>query len=248
MTEQNTIVGKPPREPPRYIPKSDEDAPKVEKYDKFFLLTYLPEDEMWLELQAHSKQIKRFAYALHDKDHWTEDVYQVNPETKEYVLDDNGLPLLKHKKGDPKEPHVHLYLELLNNQKRPVGTVANWFKEYHGENTFCRPVGKRQNENPGACWKYLIHDSKACREEGKFEYPPDIRITNDPQYFNRFDLPFQGDKILNALIDLEAGFTYRECCFKYGRDFILHAHHIIAMYERIKSQERAWEKDGTKDI
>lgn len=241
MTKENNIVGKPPREPPSFIPSSDEETSKEPKYNKFFLLTYLPEDEMWTELQAHSKQIKRFAYALHDKDHWTEDVYQVDPEIKEFVLDDNGIPILKHKIGDPKEPHIHLYLELHNGQNRYASAVANWFKEYHGENTFCRPVGKKENENPGACWKYLIHDSKKCREEGKYEYPPDIRITNDPQYFVRFDLPFQGDKILNALLDLEAGFTYRECCMKYGRDFIVNYHHIRGMLECIRAEERDYE-------
>lgn len=239
MPNNTEVFSKPPIEPPRYLPQDEEAEAKVKKYTSFFLLTYLPPDDVWLELQAHQSQIKRFALALHDKDTWNEDVYYVDPETKEYILDENGLPSVKYRAGSPKEPHVHVFLELKNNQKRTVSAVANWFKEFHGENTFCRSV----TSNPGACWKYLIHDSDECRREGKFQYTPDIRVSNDPQYFNRFDLPFQGDKILNALLDLEAGFSYRECCMKYGRDFILHAHHIRAMVELIKSQERSWEKN-----
>lgn len=235
MKKEITIVGKPRFEPPHYIPPPEEKEEK-KQYTKFFLLTYLPEDELWLELQRHSTQIKRYAYAVHDRDKWSEDVYHVDSETKEYILGDDGLPLLKYKKGDPKEPHVHLYLELENSQKRYVSAVANWFKECYGENTFCRPV----SSNAGACWKYLIHDSDECRKQGKFQYSPDIRITNDSQYFIRFDLPFQGDKILNALLDLQAGFTLRECCMKYGRDFILNYHHIKGMIESIKTEEETY--------
>lgn len=233
--KQKKTAEKPPRDPPKYSPSVDEteEKPKEKQYTKFFLMTYLPETEMWLELQAHSKSVKRYAYAYHDKDTWTEDVYKIDKETGETVLDDNGLPVVLHEKGTYKEPHFHLYLELHNNQKRYIGAVAKWFKEFHGENTFCRAVTK----NAGACWKYLIHDSDECRKQGKFEYEPSIRQTNDSSYFERFDLPFQGDATLNALLDLRAGFSVFECCMKYGRDFIINYSKIKTVLEEIHWEE-----------
>ena len=104
--EQKKPIEKPPREPPKYAPSVDEteEKPKEKQYTKFFLMTYLPETEMWLELQAHSKSVKRYAYAYHDKDTWTEDVYKIDKETGETVLDENGFPVVLHEKGTYKEP------------------------------------------------------------------------------------------------------------------------------------------------
>lgn len=216
-------VEKPPREPPKYIDDSleTEEKPKGKQHKCFSLLTYLPEDIMWLELQAHSKHIKRYAYAYHDKDIWVEDVFATDKDTGQILTNENGEPIVKHHKGEPKEPHFHLIVQL--NQPRYPGAVANWFTEYNNENTFCQPcIG----ESLARTWKYLIHDSKKCREDGKYIYEPSIRHTNDEAYFNRFDMPFNGDCVLNALLDLEAGVSVRECALKYGRDFIIHFRRI----------------------
>lgn len=227
------IKEKAPREPPTYSPTMpleeeqseaqpmQEDGNPKKQYKCFSLITYLPEDTMYLELCAHSKHIKRYAYAYHDQDMWVEDVYEIDKETKQTVLDENGQPKIKHKKGEPKEPHFHLILQL--TQPRYPQAVANWFKEFNEENTLCQPcIG----ESVARTWKYLIHDSKKCREQGKVQYDASIRKSNDFTYFNRFDLPFNGDIVLNALLDLEAGFTVRECAMKYGRDFIINFHKI----------------------
>lgn len=249
-----TIKEKPPREPPSYFPPAssdeipiedippneveeiDDEAPKrfdlTKQYTCFSLITYLPEDDMWLELQAHSKHIKRYAYACHDKDVWVEDAYEYSEDHSKILTNENGEPIIKHHKGERKEPHIHLILQL--TQPRYVGAVRKWFQEYHGENTLCQPC---YADSLARTWKYLIHDTAKAKKQGKVIYDPSIRKSNDFPYFNRFDLPFNGDSCLNALLDLEAGFTIRECCMKYGRDFIINFHKIIEVLGYINAQD-----------
>lgn len=249
------VKEKPPREPPTYYPQITADEKEMEfvpqtidvdadeesqprqydikkQYKCFSLITYLPEEDMWLELQAHTKHIKRYAYALHDKDIWVEDVFEIDKETKQIVTDENGQPIIKHHKGDKKEPHIHLIVQL--TQPRYIGAVANWFREYHDENTLCQPC---LGDSVARTWKYLIHDTKKSKKQGKVQYDPSIRKTNDFPYFNRFDLDFNGDACLNALLDLEAGFTIRECCMKYGRDFIINFHKIAEVLGYITAEQ-----------
>lgn len=85
-----------------------------------------------------------FAYALHDKDTYT---------------DDDELEDITHKAGEAKEPHIHAVLRFNNSYK--FSTVANWFELP----VACIRVIKTTFDTTCA---YLIHKN----DPKKFQYDP----------------------------------------------------------------------------
>lgn len=94
-----------------------------------FLVSYLPTlEDVQKVLDNKAKQIVSYAYIMHDKDFYTDDV----------IDKDTGDVL--HVKGELKPPHIHIYLRLVNN--RDVGEIRRWFEssDENGQKLIVCPV------------------------------------------------------------------------------------------------------------
>lgn len=82
------------------------------KTNKMFLVSYVPLDKIDEILTCKSSQLVSFAYILHNKDVYLEDVVR------------DGVVV--HHKGDKEIDHCHIYLNL-KMSREPV-EIINWFK------------------------------------------------------------------------------------------------------------------------
>lgn len=123
----------------------------------FFIMQYLKHPVTGEDLITEDKiqealdhrTIKRWAYALHDKDVWTE----------EDELEDSNHPA-----GHDKPPHYHVCIELPKNSTE-VNTIARWFG--------IPPNFVEIKRGHGAfldCVEYLTHEHPNQQEIGKHLY------------------------------------------------------------------------------
>ena len=123
--------------------------------------------------------IKNFAYIIHDKDIYSKEEEQQNPE---------------HKVGTLKSAHIHLLLKFDEQQPQKLECVSNWFGL---ANNF---VSKIQSNWDDACL-YLIHRNSP----NKYQYPVEEVISNF-NYKDFLETPTGGsmlDNILKRIVDGE---------------------------------------------
>ena len=165
----------------------------VSRARKFSCITYLSELQLKVCLCAHSNQIRCFAYAFHDKD------------TKE--------------DGSLKEPHFHLII--VTYSAHSVSAIRRWFGGYHDSNGEITTTGQVCTD-VYEMYDYLTHNTKQCREQGKYLYDKSIIVSNDTEGFFKASEESSFDTITLALESLLNGCDIHTLAKRYGRDFILH--------------------------
>ncbi len=185
---------------------SSSNAPP-KRFRNFALMTYLSAEQIEKVLIKHDRQLKSYAYCLHDKD------------INEF--------------GQLKEVHTHLLLCLVNNTT--CDSVKNWFKGFTDDkqlpiNTLAQPM-----HDISGSYDYLTHNTEQARDDGKYIYQEsDIKGFN-LEYFQDTSIQDQ-DNLTLALVDLQNGVLLSEIAKRYGRDFIVHYGHIKQLFNDIQKQ------------
>ena len=116
--------------------------------------------------------------------------------------------IITHDK-DNAEPHSHCLIKFFRNEQ--ASKVVDFF---HADNC-SNALNNKYNR-----FKYLTHDSDACRKEGKYQYNENEILTSDLDYFKNLQ-PVELDNtpmtIINALIE---GKSERYMCETFGDRYI----------------------------
>ena len=163
------------------------------RFRKFSLITYLPEFELKLCIQAHIEQIRSWAYAYHDKD------------TKE--------------DGSLKEPHYHLIL--VTHATCTLSAIRRWFKGHLDDKGVEITTTAQACGDVFEMYDYFTHSTPDAKADGKYQYDKSIIQSNDFKYFE-LAKGYDEDNILIATEELLKGANPRDLGKRYGRDFILH--------------------------
>lgn len=177
------------------------------RYRNFSLLTYLSPEQIEKVILKHDRQVKAYAYIIHDKD------------TNEF--------------GELKEKHIHLLISIINNTT--CEAIRNWFKGFEDKNGLQINTLAQPMHDICGSYEYLTHETEQAREEGKYVYSKDNIKGNNLSYFtdsSKQDI----DNLTLAIDDLLAGVPLDEVRKKYGRDFIMHYGHIKMLFNDIQKQ------------
>lgn len=152
-------------------------------------------------IKIYRERIQRYAFILHDKDVYLDD-----------LKDDNGNFL--HRKGDIKKPHIHLVVSFFN-----ACTLRACSR------LFTTELDKPRVFSIGdmcLAYDYLIHKN----DSDKYQYRKCDILSDDLSYYEK--LLIQGEKSESdnkaeqIIIDLLAGVCTRVMVSRYGRDFVIH--------------------------
>lgn len=177
---------------------------------------YSSEKDLDCILLKNTEGINRYAYILHDKDLYTED-----------VLNDKGE--IVHKAGELKKAHFHVLIDFINahtfTSVKRIFTTAE-------DNPRVEKVTDRV-----AFFRYLTHKD----EKNAYKYPDSAIVSNDIKYYQdlekRGDFSTHSDCVAVQIIeDLRAKVPLKQMMYKYGRDFIIN-------YQKYKDFAWAWEED-----
>lgn len=183
-----------------------------------FLVSYLPTlEDVQKVLDNKAKQIVSYAYIMHDKDFYTDDV----------IDKDTGDVL--HVKGELKPPHIHIYLRLVNN--RDVGEIRRWFEssDENGQKINCL---SRVVRDRVSCINYLIHNTKASKD--KYQYPVEDVVSYNVEHIDD-DMPV--DSTFYIVEDMLKGIPKMELLKKYGRDFLYHYQNYVQFVKDLNSEQ-----------
>lgn len=116
---------------------------------------------------------------------------------------------------DISRPHTHILIKFYRN------TSYNLLVDYFHCDNISNPMNKLAE-----CYNYLIHDSKQCRKDGKFVYPPSCRIVDDVDFWERVaelgDNKMNVDNTLSIIEDIAFNKLSRlQLAHKYGRDVVI---------------------------
>ncbi len=135
--------------------------------------------------------------------------------------------LIKHDK-DSTDPHHHIVIRTHSAWTCPA--VCKWFKDtVTGQNTFAEFIHDRE-----AVLDYLTHENE--RSEGKHIYnKADIIDGGMADLLPREDTADDG---MNIVEDILSGYSTREMCKRYGREFIYRFAAYKAVAEQIREEEQ----------
>lgn len=110
---------------------------------------------------------------------------------------------------DKSESHTHCLIKFFRNEQ-----ALKLVDYFHADNC-SNAINNKFNR-----FKYLTHDSDACRKEGKFQYDENEILTDDLHYFKNLQ-PVELDNtpmtIINAIIE---GKSERYMCDTFGDRYI----------------------------
>lgn len=182
-----------------------------------FLVSYLPTlEEVQKVLDNKAKQIVSYAYIMHDKDFYNDDV--IDKDTGECI----------HIKGEIKPPHIHIYLRLVNN--RDVGEIRRWFEstDENGQKINCL---SRVVRDRVSCINYLTHNTKASKD--KYQYSVEDVISYNVDHIDD-DMPV--DSTFYIVEDMLKGMPKLELLKKYGRDFLYHYNNYVQFVKDLNNE------------
>lgn len=176
------------------------------RYRGFCCVSYLNEEQIKSVLYKHDKQIRAYAYILHDKD---------------------------IEQGKPKEKHFHILLQLVH--ATTPNAIRNWFAGYVDNkdmpiNTLSQPM-----HDISSSFVYLTHSDENSIQAGKYQYDISLVKSNNIEFF-KDSKGIEEDNISLAIQDLMNGIPLHEVATKYGRDFIIHYQSIKLLYNDIQKQ------------
>lgn len=191
---------------------------KYPKVREFALISYLDTyEDVQSVIDSKAKQIISYAYALHDKDVYEQDIY--NRTTGE----------LEHAKGDLKKPHFHIYLFL--NERRYTNEITKWFmltnKDGIIQNCLYSPLYARQS-----LFDYLTHSTENASY--KYQYDDSIVVKYNLEVTSHIDNDTPADETFDILNDLLKGVSPLELVKLHGRDFLYHYNQYKSILESLK--------------
>lgn len=180
----------------------------ITKTRKYFIRSYLTEEQLKNIIEKNLSIIYRWAYAYHDKD--------------------------KHDDGTNKEKHVHLFIEFTQPYaiSKPRNLLKNLIDEKGKEmNHFIEPCKK----TTAHCIQYLIHKGHDQKYQYNTDIIQSYNI--DIDYMLSLDLSkTDGDNTFDIVSQLvEKGFTHTNLlnlASTYGKDFVYH----YTAYEKLAKQ------------
>lgn len=121
-----------------------------------------------------------------------------------------------HDKDEGKKPHTHIILAFTSDQ-----TLMKYAKLFN--TTEVTPLDKKGLK---PMYDYLIHDTSKCRLEGKFQYDPAIRKSNDELFFSPVKRVSLSQNISEMLDDV-LRVSRRSFACKYGFSAIINYDKIL---------------------
>lgn len=198
----------------------------AERVRHFTLIFYGNEGELCKLLRVYSPRIAHYAYILHDKDCYLEDIFEDDKKT------------IKHNKGDIEKAHFHVLISF----HHPHTFTAV-------KKLFTTEVDKPRVEvvrDMVAQYRYLTHKDNP----EKYQYPDRDIESNDINYYEKLTIEGQKrdtDNIAESIInDLIRGVSPRLMVSRYGRDFIIHMKQYQECADLIKQydfQQSVYEKN-----
>lgn len=171
----------------------------------FSIVTYLTKEQMQSVLNAHSNQIRAFAFIEHNCD-----------------IDENGLP---------KERHIHCIIKTFHQST--TSGICSWFRGFTDSKNMPVNTLAQIVFDISGCFEYLTHNTEVAIAEGKYLYSDDEVITNNAELFK--NTAFEEDNLSLALDDMLNGIPLVDIAKKYGRDFIIHYGHIRTLFNDIQT-------------
>lgn len=177
------------------------------RFRNFSLVTYCSPEQVQAVMHAHDKQLKAYAYILHDKD------------TIEI--------------GELKTSHCHVIVSLVNNTT--CEAVRNWFRGFVDNRGLPVNTLAQSCHDIFAAFDYLTHNTEQAKSDGKYLYS-DSDIVGFNLDFFKDDTKQEIDNLTLAITDMLNGVPLADVLQRYGRDFIVHYGHIKMLYNDIQKQ------------
>lgn len=174
---------------------------KNSRYRCYTMVFYAGIHELEKILLKNLQRIRSYAYVLHDKDIYADD-----------LLDDDGNYV--HRKGDLEKPHIQIIIEFYNALSATA--LKRLFTTENDKPQVQRVVDKV------AMYEYLIHKN----DPDKYQYPKTDIKSCDINYWESIckngEKSNADDKACAIINDLLLGVSPRILMHRYGRDLIIH--------------------------
>lgn len=205
----------------------------IEKAKVWLGVTY-PENmvEGWQEQAPDLLQGIPFAYCIHDKDKEGHEVTSADGAITEYI-----------KKLSNRKTHVHwiLYLKDIKQGTTTRKHATEIFNLLSLPGRICCP-GAEACLNIEHSWNYLIHDTENARKKGKYQYPPECRITGNTFDIERYIILSEEKKlemtkeICDYIVDYRVKDTaklYRDIRKRFSEEYFQIYKANNAMFDRL---------------
>lgn len=186
------------------------------RFRSFTLIFYAGALELDKLLMKYSVRISHYAYIIHDKDVYQED------------LQDNDGNYV-HRKGEIEKPHIHLLIDFYN--AHTPNAVKKLFTTELDKPRVERVVDKV------AQYEYLIHKN----DPDKYQYEKSAIISDDINYYEKLCISGEkrdsDDKAISIVNDILVGISPRILMHRYGRDFIIHYNQYKDMADLVREHD-----------
>lgn len=186
------------------------------RYRSFTLIFYAGAVELDKLLLKYSVRISHYAYIVHDKDVYQED-----------LKDNDGNYV--HRAGEIEKPHIHLLVDFYN--AHTPNAVKKLFTTELDKPRVERVVDKV------AQYEYLIHKN----DPDKYQYNKVYIISDDIDYYEKLSIVGEkrdsDDKAVSIVNDILAGISPRILMHRYGRDFIIHYNQYKDMADLVREHD-----------
>lgn len=130
---------------------------------------------------------------------------------------------------DKDKADIHHHIVIRTHSAWTCPAVAKWFKDTEtGQNTFVQFV-----HDPSAILEYLTHEGE--ENAGKYHYSKDAII--DCGLADLLPAEDEADGSYSIIEDMLKGYSTREMCKRYGREFIYRYSSFRAVAEAIQQEE-----------
>ena len=186
------------------------------RFRHFCIVFYPTQKELFRKLHEYSERIAHYAFVVHDKDRYLDD-----------LIDKDGNYV--HRKGDIEKVHIQLIVSLYNGAT--VKAVARLFKT-ENDNAKVEAINDLV-----AQYRYLTHKD----DPEKYQYSDEEIISDDINHYEKMcvrgDKRDTDEKAVEIVEAILAGINPRILLHRYGRDFAIHK----KQYEECAESIRLWE-------
>ena len=186
------------------------------RYRCYTMVFYAGSKEFDKLLLKYSARISHYAYIVHDKDIYADD-----------LKDDEGNYV--HRAGEIEKEHIQCIIEFYNALS--PSALRKLFTTENDKPQVQRVIDKV------AMFEYLTHKN----DPDKYQYPKSAIISDDINYFEKLCIEGEkrdtDDKAISIVNDILAGVSPRIIMHRYGRDCIIHYSQYQDMADRIKEYD-----------
>lgn len=184
---------------------------QVDQTKLAFLISYAPVELVQSNLQKHIEDIESYAYILHDRDIYTEDIYSSDGD-------------LQHSAGELKVPHVHIFIACFSAHK--IGVYRKWFQVDDGVHKYNCLTQKVKS--PQGALHYLTHEG---REDKTLYDDSEVVKFNCDDWYNKPILDSQYNVALDILNDMLLDVSPYDMVKKYGQNYVVNYQNYERMYK-----------------